>query len=90
MPRRKPVPVVLPRKPAHVEVVWQDAAHQGKVIKLDKVAEEATLVERHTTGYLVYQDKKRVVIAQTFDPEQKEVDDVIAIPAPWVRRRKRK
>lgn len=73
-----------------VEVVWHDAVTFGEPFKLDEVKDKALLSVRHTMGYLVYQDAERVVIAQTRDPEDDEVDDVTVIPAPWVIRRARK
>lgn len=78
------------RKLPRVEITWRDAVTFGEPFKIDEVAERALLAERHTTGYLVYQDAERVVLAQTLDPEDDEVDDLTVIPAPWIRRRKRK
>lgn len=79
------------RKPPRVEVVWLDAATTPGPLSRDEAIKKATLVERHTLGYVVDRDEKRIVVAQTFDPESGEFDDVTTIPAPWViRRRKRK
>lgn len=73
-----------------VEVVWRDAVTYGEPFKMDEVAERAVLAERTTTGYLLHQDDERIILAQTLDKEDDEVDDVIVIPAPWRIRRPRK
>jgi len=74
-------------KPRLVEVVWRDAVSFGEPFRAEEVAVKAQLSERHTVGYLLYQDDERVVVAQTYDPDDDEADDVTVIPAPWVVRR---
>jgi hypothetical protein len=83
---RKPDPVVLiPKKPARVEVVWRDATtHTGSTPFREAV--DLGLTERHTIGYLVAEHADRVTVAQSFDPDDGTVDEVTVIPAPWVRR----
>lgn len=78
------------RKLPHIEVVWHDAVAYGHPMPIADIPKRAALIERHTTGYLVYQDDERIVLAQTYDPSTESVDDLIAIPAPWVRRKRRK
>lgn len=85
-PRRR-----RPRFPL-VEVVWMDAATFEGPFPAADIATEAPLVERHTTGYLVYEDAKMVKVAQTYDPDDAGGDlaDVTTIPAPWVKRRRKR
>ena len=89
MPRRQPDPVVrIPKKPPRVEVVWGDATtHSGQTSLAD--AAQLGLTERHTTGYLVAETPEKIVVAQSFDPDDATVDEVTVIPAPWVRTRRR-
>jgi hypothetical protein len=81
--------MLLPRKPPKVEVVWDDATtHKGGFPLRD--ATSLGLTERHTAGYLVSESPEVVRVAQTYDPKDGTVDDVTVIPAPWVRRRKKR
>lgn len=73
-----------------VEVTWRDAVGFGEHFKVDEIPSRIALPERTTSGYLIYQDDKMVVVAGTLDPEDDEVDDVTAIPAPWKVRRVRR
>jgi hypothetical protein len=78
-------------RPALVEVIWFDACTYSEGPQsAEEIARKDVLPERHTTGYVVFEDARRLVVAQTYDPDDKTFDDRIAIPAPWVRRRRRK
>ena len=67
-----------------------DAASVGEgPYTLEAAVQAGTLVERHTTGYLVAETPEKVVVAQSFDPDDATVDEVTVIPAPWVRTRRR-
>lgn len=72
-----------PRKPPRVEVVWIDACDKFEQFTLDE-ARKQTLVERHTTGYLVHRDEERTIIAHDWDPPN-EVCNVVVIPSGWVK-----
>lgn len=75
-------------KPPLVEVVWTDARSIIDCLRLS-TARGASLIIRHSVGYLITQDTERVVIAGTFDPHDAHEDedgvaDVTVIPAGWV------
>lgn len=75
-------------KPPLVEVVWTDARSIIDCLRLS-TARGASLIVRHSVGYLLLHDSDRVVIAGTFDPRDAHEDedgvaDVTVIPSGWV------
>lgn len=79
----------MKRKPPLVEVTWYDACSYREDMDLRKARKKCRLMVRRTVGYLVRRTKRVVVVAQTFDPEDKMVASTWAIPAPWVIRRRK-
>lgn len=74
-----------------VEVEWVDAITRMESCAVSDVADfwASNLRHRKTVGYLVHQDKKRVVLASDFDePEQDEsqpsVCTLTVLPTGWV------
>lgn len=75
-------------KPILVEIDWTDARDLNEACKLGDVAAFATLVHRTTSGFLVYVDEERVVLAHDWDPPE-EVGNFTIVPTGWVTKIKR-
>lgn len=78
-------------RPAIVRVEWVDAITRIESCPIGDVAAHWATALRHreTVGYLVHQDKRRVVLASDYDePEQDEqhatVSTFTILPAGWV------
>lgn len=74
-----------------VEIDWVDAITRIDSALLSEAPGHCgtKLRDRHTVGYLVHQDKRRVVLASDYDdPEQDETQPTVCtftvIPAGWV------
>ena len=66
-----------------VIVKWKDACTYGEgAISLDK-AKELTLRRRETIGYMIKKTKECIMIAQTYDHDDQECDDITLIPTQW-------
>ena len=69
---------------AHVvEVVWSDAASHSKVEKLKLNSLNSLLVESHTFGKIVAENRRVIVIATHMNDS--DGLDFIAIPKGWVK-----
>lgn len=82
------------RTPRVVEVEWLDAQKVTEQYKLSEAPAKVRLRRRRSVGWLVFQDRERILLAMTYDkPEPDEVeaqgDDFITIPRRWVRRARR-
>ena len=77
------------KRPPLVEVTWLDACSYRQDLAIRKARRKCRLMTRRTVGYLVRETKRVVVVAQTFDPEDKMVASTWAIPAPWIIRRRK-
>lgn len=75
-------------KPPVVIVEWIDARDiaESCPYEPDKIAAIATLVRRETSGFLVYQDKNRTVLAHDYDGDENppEVGNFTVLPTEWV------
>jgi hypothetical protein len=70
-----------------VKVIWKDARTQTDVIGL-KAVKETGLVEVHSIGYLLDENKDRIAVCSFFFPEEEGTDvgfrDVHFIPKSWI------
>lgn len=77
-------------KPPVVVVEWIDARDLAESCPYDaeRIAAVATLVRRETSGFLVYQDKNRTVLAHDYDADEDppEVGNFTVIPSEWVQK----
>jgi len=71
-------------KPPLCEVYWWDAVDRWEQFSLEE-ARKQDLTYRCSSGYLVLQDERRVIIAHDWD-DPDEVCNVTVIPATWVER----
>ena len=70
-----------------VEVIWHDACTRGGwSSREDYLTSETALV--HSVGYLLYRDKKKIILVQSWDttPGEPHVSDSVTIPAQWVKK----
>jgi hypothetical protein len=77
------------RKPPLVEVIWLDAKTYNEEWQINEISQRALFARRHTSGYLVFQDEERTVLAGTFDPAtsadaEDGVADTTVLPTGWV------
>ena len=64
-----------------VEIIWQDAECDPVWKKVDEIL-KGELPIIYTIGYLLYEDKKKYVVASTIGGD--EATSTIMIPADWV------
>jgi hypothetical protein len=80
-------------KPKPVTIEWLDAAGRSEWRNLADTLGDQPL-PCMSSGTILHRDKKRIVVAQTCsldaDGYIDSVSDVMTIPAPWVRRVRRK
>jgi len=70
-----------------VEVDWVDAFIDTDDFTLEK-ATKLQPIPRKTIGYLVVEDKDRIVLATDIFPDKKdEYSACMVIPKPWIRKR---
>ena len=72
-----------------VKVVWMDAKTYTSVELTLKEAKEKTLAETHTIGYLLHEDKEKIVVCGFYCPsvEDEYADgyrDIHIIPKPII------
>jgi len=68
-----------------VQIHWSDACSEETWAEFDD--KMLDLVDCVTCGYLVYEDKRRIVVAASLS-EDKGYSDAIAIPIGWITKRK--
>jgi hypothetical protein len=73
----------------HERVVWQDAYHSSGWKALTEVKPET--MRQVSVGFVVYEDKQMVMLAQSIDTQQPEprVADIMAIPKKSIESRRK-
>ena len=60
------------------EIEWEDATHWA-AWRSEK-PEDLTFTRAKTVGYVIYEDKKKIMLAQTIAPERDHFSEVMIIP----------
>jgi len=67
----------------HVKVTWYDALSVDAWTPIAEAKKEKP-AKMITIGYLVAQNAHCIVVASSWNKENKEVGSYISIPAPWI------
>lgn len=78
-------------RPKLVTVWWTDACtrteqHEYEPEKIAKVI--GLYHNRETSGYLIWADAEKTILAHDYDAEENEVGHYTVIPTEWIKRRR--
>lgn len=73
-----------------VHIIWNDAASPSSGWMPSEVfKEQCGIMEAHTLGFLVAEDKTQYKVCQSYFPKEGDMSCGIAIPKKWVKQIKR-